>query len=45
VETITGLATKIFLGDASRFEDGKAVASYVGMIPSTPVEANSGVDS
>lgn len=34
VGPITGLATEVFLGDASRFEDGKAVASYVGMIPS-----------
>ncbi|HVH70701.1 MAG TPA: transposase, partial [Candidatus Dormibacteraeota bacterium] len=28
------LATDIFLGDSARFADGKAVASYVGMIPS-----------
>lgn len=34
VGPITGLATEVFLGDATRFADGKAVASYVGMIPS-----------
>jgi transposase len=34
VGPITGLATEVFLGDAARFADGKAVASYVGMIPS-----------
>src|SRR2546427_9471930 len=28
------LATDVFLGDAVRFEDAKALASYVGMIPS-----------
>jgi transposase len=39
VGPITGLATEVFLGDATRFADGKAVASYVGMIPS---EASSG---
>ena len=31
---VTALATEVFLGDPSRFVDGKAVASYVGMIPS-----------
>ena len=31
---ITALATDVFLGDPARFDDGKAVASYVGMIPS-----------
>lgn len=31
---ITALATEVFLGDPSRFADGKALASYVGMIPS-----------
>jgi transposase len=31
---VTALATEVFLGDPSRFADGKAVASYVGMIPS-----------
>jgi transposase len=34
VGPITALATEVFLGDAARFVDGKAVASYVGMIPS-----------
>lgn len=34
VGPITALATEVFLGDAARFLDGKAVASYVGMIPS-----------
>jgi transposase len=28
------LATDVFLGDASRFPSGKALASYVGLIPS-----------
>jgi transposase len=27
------LATEVFLGDAQRFANGKAVASYIGMIP------------
>jgi len=27
------LATEIFIGDPARFLDGKALASYVGMIP------------
>ena len=31
---ITALATEVFLGDPKRFADGKAVASYIGMIPS-----------
>lgn len=31
---VTALATEVFLGDPARFADGKAVASYVGMIPS-----------
>ena len=31
---VTALATEVFLGDPSRFADRKAVASYVGMIPS-----------
>ncbi len=31
---VTALAPEVFLGDPSRFADGKAVASYVGMIPS-----------
>ena len=31
---VTALATEVFLGEPSRFVDGKAVASYVGMIPS-----------
>jgi transposase len=34
VGPITALATEVFLGDPRRFPDGKAVASYVGMIPS-----------
>jgi transposase len=34
VGPVTALATEVFLGDPSRFADGKAVASYVGMIPS-----------
>jgi transposase len=28
------MATEVFLGDPSRFGDAKALASYVGMIPS-----------
>jgi len=28
------LATEVFVGDPARFPDGKALASYVGMIPS-----------
>jgi len=34
VGPITALATEVFLGDPQRFADRKAVASYVGMIPS-----------
>ena len=34
VGPITALATEVFLGNPRRFADGKAVASYVGMIPS-----------
>jgi transposase len=34
VGPVTALATDVFLGDPSRFTDGKALASYVGMIPS-----------
>jgi len=34
VGPVTALATDVFLGDASRFANGKAVASYIGMIPS-----------
>jgi transposase len=34
VGPVTALATEVFLGDPSRFLDGKAVASYVGLIPS-----------
>jgi transposase len=34
VGPITALATEVFLGDPLRFADGKAVASYIGMIPS-----------
>jgi transposase len=33
VGPVTALATDVFLGDPARFADGKAVASYVGMIP------------
>jgi transposase len=34
VGPVTALATEAFLGDPARFADGKALASYVGMIPS-----------
>ena len=34
VGPIAALATDVFLGDPARFADGKALASYVGMIPS-----------
>jgi transposase len=34
VGPVTALATDVFLGDPARFGDGKAVVSYVGMIPS-----------
>jgi transposase len=34
VGPVTALATEVFLGDPRRFVDGKAVASYIGMIPS-----------
>lgn len=34
VGPITALATEVFLGEVTRFADGKAVASYVGVIPS-----------
>lgn len=34
VGTVTALATDVFFGDPGRFADGKAVASYVGLIPS-----------
>jgi transposase len=34
VGPVTALATEVFLGDPTRFVDGKAVASYIGMIPS-----------
>jgi transposase len=34
VGAVTGLATEVFLGDPARFAEGKALASYVGMIPS-----------
>jgi transposase len=33
VGPITALATEVILGDPERFADGKAVASYVGLIP------------
>ena len=34
VGPVTALATEVFVGDPARFLDGKALASYVGMIPS-----------
>jgi transposase len=34
VGPVTALATEVFLGDPARFGDAKALASYVGMIPS-----------
>ena len=34
VGPVTALATDVFLGDPARFADGKALASYVGIIPS-----------
>jgi transposase len=34
VGPVTALATEVFLGDPLRFADGKAVASYMGLIPS-----------
>ncbi len=34
VGPVTALATEVFLGDPTRFRDAKALASYVGMIPS-----------
>src|SRR5262245_34854613 len=34
VGPITALATEVFLGDPTRFADARALASYVGMIPS-----------
>ena len=33
VGPVTALATEVFVGDPIRFLDGKALASYVGMIP------------
>lgn len=33
VGPVTALATDVFLGDPGRFADGKALASYVGLIP------------
>jgi transposase len=33
VGPVTALATEVFLGDPRRFPDGKALASYVGIIP------------
>ena len=33
VGPVTALATEVFLGDPRRFTHGKAVASYIGMIP------------
>ena len=34
VGPVTALATDVLLGDPSRFPNGKALASYVGLIPS-----------
>jgi len=34
VGPVTALATDVFLGDPARFENSKALVSYVGMIPS-----------
>lgn len=34
VGAVTALATDVFLGDPTRFPNGKTLASYVGMIPS-----------
>jgi transposase len=34
VGPVTALATEAFVGDPTRFRDAKALASYVGMIPS-----------
>ena len=34
VGPITALATEVYLGEAARFADEKALSSYVGMIPS-----------
>lgn len=34
VGPVTALATDVFLGDPTRFADSKALASYVGIIPS-----------
>jgi transposase len=34
VGPVTALATEVFLGNAQRFGNGKALASYAGMIPS-----------
>src|SRR5712664_4061706 len=33
VGPVTALATEVFLGDPSRFANGKNLASYIGMIP------------
>jgi transposase len=33
VGPVTALATEVFVGDPARFSDGKALASYIGMIP------------
>jgi transposase len=33
VGPVTAWATEVFVGDPARFLDGKALASYVGMIP------------
>jgi transposase len=36
VGPVTVLATEVYLGDPMRFADGKAVASYIGMVPREP---------
>jgi len=33
VGPVTALATDVFLGDPQRFDDGKSLASYTGLIP------------
>ncbi len=43
VGPITALATDVFLGDPKRFRDGKALASYIGIIPrDAPAAGDSG---
>ena len=40
VGPVTALATDVFLGDPQRFADGKALGSYVGMIPQPTNQAS-----